>query len=160
VGGRLKPVLYSIAAVYGTGFWLEVVTLIVPDFNDSPQELSALAGFLAGISPDIPWHVTAFHKSYKMTGPENTGAAALQRAASIGHDAGLRYVYAGNLDGRAGDLENTRCPGCHALVIERRRHLVLQHRLTAEGSCPECGSRIPGLWRTCPVPGKPLWVSV
>jgi pyruvate formate lyase activating enzyme len=160
VGGRLKPVLYSIAAVYGTGFWLEVVTLIVPDFNDSPQELSALAGFLAGISPDIPWHVTAFHKSYKMTGPENTGAAALQRAASIGHDAGLRYVYAGNLDGRAGDLENTRCPGCHALVIERRRHLVLQNRLTAEGSCPECGSRIPGLWRTGPVPGKPLWVSV
>jgi pyruvate formate lyase activating enzyme len=90
-----------------------------------------------------------------MTGPADTGAAALQRAASIGQDAGLRYVYAGNLDGRVGDLENTRCPGCRALVIERRRHLVLQNRLTAEGCCPECGSRIPGLWRTGgPVPGK------
>jgi pyruvate formate lyase activating enzyme len=154
LGGRLKPVLDSIAAVHGMGFWLEVVTLIVPGFNDSRQELSALAGFLAGISPDIPWHVTAFHKSYKMTGPENTGAAALQRAASIGHDAGLQYVYAGNLDGRVGDLENTWCPGCRALVIDRRRHHVLQNRLTAEGGCPECGSRIPGLWQTGPVPGK------
>jgi len=81
LGGRLKPVLDSIAAVWGMGFWLEVVTLIVPGFNDSRQELEALARFLAGVSPDIPWHVTAFRKSYKMTAVENTGAAALARAA-------------------------------------------------------------------------------
>jgi pyruvate formate lyase activating enzyme len=155
LGGRLKPVLDSIAAIHGMGFWLEVVTLLVPGFNDSPREIRALAGFLAGISPDIPWHVTAFHKSYRMTGPENTGAAALERAASLGRDAGLRYVYAGNLDGRVADLENTRCPGCRALVIERRGFRVLQNRLTAEGGCPACGSRIPGFWRTAPGPGNP-----
>ena len=148
LGGRLKPVLDSIAAVHSMGFWLEVVTLIVPGFNDSPQELRALAGFLAGISPDIPWHVTAFHKSYKMTGPENTSGAALLLAAAIGRDAGLRYVYAGNLDGRVADLENTRCPGCRALVIERRGFRVIGNRMTDEGCCPACGSSIPGLWRT------------
>ena len=100
LGGRLKPVLDSIAAIHAMGFWLEVVTLIVPGFNDSTRELNSLARFLASISPDIPWHITAFHKSYKMTGPQDTGAAALLRAASIGRDAGLRYVYAGNLTGQ------------------------------------------------------------
>ncbi|MCX6629313.1 MAG: AmmeMemoRadiSam system radical SAM enzyme [Candidatus Solibacter sp.] len=155
LGGRLKPVLDSIAAIHGMGFWLEVVTLIVPGFNDSSQELHALAGFLAGISPNIPWHVTAFHKSYKMTGPEDTGAAALLRAASIGRDAGLRYVYAGNLDGQLADLENTRCPGCRALLIERRGFRVIGNRITGNGCCPVCGLRIPGLWRIDSGPVSP-----
>jgi len=155
LGGRLKPVLDSIAAIHAMGFWLEVVTLVVPGFNDSRQELEALARFLAGISQNIPWHVTAFHKSYKMTQPENTSAPALVRAASIGRDAGLRYVYAGNLDGHVGDLENTRCASCHALLIERHGFRVVRNRITAEGYCPACGARIPGVWRTAPGKGEP-----
>jgi pyruvate formate lyase activating enzyme len=148
LGGRLKPVLDSIAAIYAMGFWLEVVTLIVPGFNDSRPELEAMARFLAGVSPDIPWHVTAFHRSYKMTSAENTSAAVLARAASIGRDAGLRYVYAGASGGSAGDLENTRCHSCRALLVERRGFSVLQNRVTDEGRCPGCGARIPGVWQT------------
>jgi pyruvate formate lyase activating enzyme len=148
LGGRLRPVLESIAAIHDMGFWLEVVTLIVPGFNDSRQELEAIARFLAGVSPDIPWHVTAFHKSYKMTEPANTSAAALMRAAAIGHEAGLRHVYGGNLDGLAGDLENTRCASCRALLIERRGFRVMRNRITADGCCPACGARIGGVWRT------------
>jgi pyruvate formate lyase activating enzyme len=147
LGGRLKPVLDSIAAIHALGFWLEVVTLIVPGFNDSSQELDALSRFLAGVSPDIPWHVTAFHRAYKMTEPENASPTDLLRAASIGRDAGLRYVYAGNLEGRVGDLENTRCAACHALLIERCGFRVVENRVTAGGCCPQCGSRIPGFWQ-------------
>jgi len=119
LGGRLQPILDSIERIHNMGFWLEVVTLVVPGFNDSSAELEALAGFLAGISPDIPWHVTAFYPTYKMTGPGATTAGTLERAASIGRAAGLRYVYAGNLPGSVGGLENTHCPNCRAVLVER-----------------------------------------
>src|SRR5581483_7065129 len=77
LGGRIGPILDSLGRIHEMGFWLEVVTLIIPGFNDSDSELRQIARFLAGISPDIPWHVTAFHKDYKMTGPEDTGADTL-----------------------------------------------------------------------------------
>jgi pyruvate formate lyase activating enzyme len=128
------------------GFWLEVVTLVVPGFNDSIAELTAIAEFLADISLDIPWHVTAFHEDYKMFGQGHTTAAALQRAAGAGRAAGLRYVYAGNLSGQLGKLEDTHCPGCGATLVERRGFRVLRNRLTAEGACPNCAARIAGLW--------------
>jgi pyruvate formate lyase activating enzyme len=147
LGGRLGPILDSIARIHSMGFWLEVVTLVVPGFNDSQAELEALAGFLAGISPDIPWHVTAFHPDYKMTGPANTTVRTLERAASIGRAAGLRYVYAGNLPGGVGELENTNCPNCRALLVERSGFDVLQNNLTADGTCPHCHRPIPGFWR-------------
>src|SRR5579871_3368817 len=102
LGGRIGPILDSIRRIHALGFWLEIVTLLVPGFNDSDRELGAMAEFLAGISLDIPWHVTAFHKDYKMDGPENTPAETLLRAARIGQAAGLRYVYAGNLPGQTG----------------------------------------------------------
>ena len=105
-----------------------------------------LAEFLAGISLDIPWHVTAFHKDYKMTGPEDTPAETLVRAAHIGRASGLRYVYAGNSPGGTGNLENTSCPGCGSAVIERTGFLVLRNRLSAEGKCPDCGAGIAGVW--------------
>src|SRR5207253_5364303 len=95
----------------------------VPGFNDADDELARRAEFLAGVSSDIPWHVTAFHKDYKMTDPENTSAETLMRAAEIGKRAGLRYVYAGNLPGMVGDWENTRCPKCKQLLIERHGYL-------------------------------------
>jgi len=148
LGGRLKPILDSIARIYNMGFWLEVVTLLVPGFNDSPRELGGIAGFLADISPDIPWHISAFHPDYKMTGPSRTSADMLQHAASIGHGAGLRYVYAGNLPGSVGGLENTNCAGCGALLVERRGFQVVQNRITPDGGCPVCQRPTPGNWRS------------
>ena len=146
LGGRMQPILDTIRRLHEMGFWVEIVTLTIPGFNDSDDELKRLAEFLASVSPDTPWHVTAFHKDYKMTDPENTSPQTLMRAAEIGTKAGLRYVYAGNLPGQVGDLENTRCPNCHELLIERYGYLITDYRLTPNGSCPACGATIPGRW--------------
>jgi pyruvate formate lyase activating enzyme len=146
LGGRLQPILDTIRKLHEMGFWVEIVTLIVPGFNDSDDELKRMAEFLASVSPDIPWHVTAFHQDYKMAEPENTSSQTLIRAAGIGKAAGLRFVYAGNMPGRTGELENTYCPNCHALLIKRLGFHVLEYRLTATGSCPGCGAAIPGRW--------------
>jgi pyruvate formate lyase activating enzyme len=150
LGGRIAPILDSIARIHEMGFWLEVVTLVIPGFNDSYRELRATAEFLAGISRDIPWHVTAFHKDYKMLGPEDTPASTLIHAAAIGRAAGLRYVYAGNLPGETGELENTRCSSCDATVIAREGFRVLRNRMAAGGKCPDCGAAIPGVWGALP----------
>jgi len=147
LGGRLAPVLDSIRRIHEMGFWLEVVTLVVPGFNDSDSELREMAGFLAGISRDIPWHVTAFHQDYKMTTPGDTTREDLLRAAAIGRAAGLRYVYAGNLPGDVGGLEDTRCAGCGELLVARRGYRIRQYRVTREGRCPACGAEVPGRWR-------------
>jgi len=146
LGGRLQPILDTIERLHRMGFWLEIVTLVIPGFNDSNDELTRLAEFLASVSPDVPWHVTAFHKDYKMTDPENTSAQTLMRAAEIGKRAGLRYVYAGNLPGAVGDWENTRCPNCLELLIERYGYLIKGYYLTLQGCCPSCGTSIPGRW--------------
>ena len=146
LGGRLQPILDTIRSLYEMGFWLEIVTLLVPGFNDSDDELKRLTEFLASVSPDIPWHVTAFHKDYKMTDPENTRARDLMRAAEIGKSAGLRFIYAGNLPGQVGELENTYCHNCHELLIERDGYLITGYYLTSNGSCPACGTTIPGRW--------------
>ena len=146
LGGRIGPIRDTVRRVYEMGFWLEVVTLVVPGFNDSDEELGQIAGFLAGISPDIPWHVTAFHQDYKMTSPDDTPAETLVRAARIGHSAGLHFVYAGNSPGQTGDLENTICPRCGNTVIERFGFRVLRNRLSSAGQCPDCGAGVPGIW--------------
>jgi pyruvate formate lyase activating enzyme len=146
LGGTLEHVTETIRMVHQRGLWLEVVTLVVPGFNDSPEELRAIARFLASVSRDIPWHVTAFHPDYKMTGPRPAQAADLMRAAEIGTEEGLRFVYAGNLPGRVGQWENTRCPGCHETLIVRHGYLIKEYKITAAGTCPGCGVRIPGLW--------------
>jgi len=147
LGGRLEPVLDSIRRIHKMGFWLEVVTLVVPGFNDSEQELTQIAEFLAGVSADIPWHLTAFHADYKMAGIESTPPASLVRAAAIGKRAGLRYVYAGNAPGRTGNLENTICSGCGETLVARHGFLVLVCKVTRQGGCPRCGLPIPGVWR-------------
>ena len=127
------------------GFWLEIVTLIIPGFNDSEQELHAMTEFLVSVSPDIPWHVTAFHKDYKMLEPDNTTAQSLIRAAEIGQRSGLRYVYAGNLPGQVGPYEHTYCPGCRTPVVKRVGYRILEVALK-NNACPTCGTRIPGIW--------------
>src|SRR5439155_1423286 len=124
----------------------EKARLVVSSFNDSPAELRAAARFLASISRDIPWHLTGFHKDYKMTDPEDTKAETLVRAAEIGAEEGLRFVYAGNRPGQVGAWENTRCPSCQETVIERFGFLVRGYHLTAEGCCPRCQARLPGVW--------------
>jgi pyruvate formate lyase activating enzyme len=147
LGMPLQIVLDSIKTVKEMGFWLEVVTLVIPGFNDSSEELTDAARYLASISQDIPWHVTAFHPDYRMTDTDYTSASTLLRAAEIGQQAGLRYVYAGNLPGHVKNYENTYCPNCATLVIERHGYRIPQVRLTAEGKCPQCGATIPGIWR-------------
>jgi pyruvate formate lyase activating enzyme len=128
------------------GLWIEVVTLLVPGFNDSIDELFDIARFLGSVSVDIPWHVTAFHKDYKMTSPANTPAETLVRAAEVGKEAGLRYVYAGNLPGRVDEYEDTRCPNCNKVLIRRRGYMIQDYRITTQGACPSCGTKIPGIW--------------
>jgi pyruvate formate lyase activating enzyme len=146
LGGTLETVLETIRMVRARGIWLEVVTLVIPGFNDDEKELRDAARFLAWVSADIPWHVTGFHKDYKMTDPPDTESRELIRAAEIGAEEGLRFVYAGNRPGQVGDWENTRCPGCHATLIERYGYLVRDYQVSAEGGCPHCGTRIPGVW--------------
>ncbi len=146
LGGVLQNILDSIKLAHEMGLWVEVVTLVVPGFNDSNEELMDAARYLVSVSSDIPWHVTAFHKNYKMTEPPNTTVDTLIRAAEIGQEAGLRYVYAGNLPGRVDSYENTICPSCGKVLIERLGYVLLSYHLTAEGTCPKCNTKIAGIW--------------
>lgn len=147
LGGSLRAVTQSIQQAHQMGFWVEVVTLLIPGFNDSEKELRELAGFIASVSVDIPWHVTAFRSDYHMTSLRGTTVDDLIRAAMMGQSAGLRFVYAGNLPGRVGAWENTFCPHCHALLVERTGFIVHKNRITPEGKCPECQAVLPGLWK-------------
>jgi len=148
LGGRIAPILESIRRIHAMGLWLEIVTLLIPGFNDSTDELRRLTEFLADISPDIPWHVTAFHGDYKMQNDvaRDTRSEDLFRAIEIGREAGLRYVYAGNLPGMVSRWEDTRCPQCDETLIKRYGYLIQDYRLTPEGRCPTCASVIPGRW--------------
>lgn len=146
LGGRLQPILDTITRLHGMGLWVEIVTLLVPGFNDSEAELRELAAFIASVSPTIPWHVTAYHEDYRMAGTGNTTAAMLRGAVEIGREAGLQFVYAGNMPGAVGDLETTRCPGCRKALVERDGYTIRSYRLTPDGACPSCAARIPGRW--------------
>jgi len=148
LGGVLQNVLDTIRLVYEAGIWLEVLTLVVPGFNDSNDELWEAASYIRSVSPDIPWHVTAFHPDYKMTDTPPTSVETLRRAAEIGVEAGLRYVYAGNLPGAVGPWEDTLCPGCNTPVVRRVGYRVRENLLAeTNGVCPRCGTTVPGRWR-------------
>lgn len=149
LGGTLQPVLDTIRGLKQRGIWVEVVTLVVPDFNDSEEELTGIAEFLAGVDPDLPWHITAYHQDYKMNNPATT-TAHLLRAYEIGKRVGLRYIYPGNIPGAFGDKEGTVCPKCSALLIGRTGFRVTSYRLR-DGKCPDCGTAIPGVWDGEPV---------
>jgi pyruvate formate lyase activating enzyme len=146
LGGRLQPILDTIRRLHQMGVWLEIVTLLIPGFNDSDDELRRLTEFVCSVSPEIPWHVTAFHQDYKMTSPDDTRPADLLRAAAIGSEVGLRYIYAGNRPGEVGDLEDTRCHQCGETLIRRSGYFIEEYRLTADGCCPACQTAIPGRW--------------
>lgn len=146
LGTTLQNVLDGIRMVHQSGLWLEVVTLVVPGFNDSDEELREAARFLASLSPDIPWHVTAFHRDYKMLDHDDTDVRTLLRAAEIGRSEGLHYVYAGNIPGAVGKWENTYCPQCNTLLVKRWGFRVLEDHLSGSGKCPKCETPIPGVW--------------
>jgi pyruvate formate lyase activating enzyme len=141
-GARLEPVKRNIKVLWDRGVWVEVTTLIIPGYNDSDQVLKDIASFLAEVSTDMPWHVTAFYPTYKLRDAPPTSAATLRKAAKIGHEAGLKYVYTGNVPG---EDENTRCPSCGEALTERLGFRVMRTSIV-EGRCPACGFSIAGVW--------------
>jgi pyruvate formate lyase activating enzyme len=146
LGGRIEPILDSIRRIHALGLWLEIVTLLIPGFNDSADEIDRLTAFIASVSPDIPWHVTAFHQDYRMTDHRDTDDDDLRAAAAIGKRNGLRFIYAGNRPGRVGALEHTSCPACGQILVERFGYHINAYRLTPTGACSACGTAIPGRW--------------
>jgi pyruvate formate lyase activating enzyme len=125
------------------GVWVEITTLLIPGLNDSDQELTQLAEFIVSLDPAIPWHVSAFFPTYKLTDRPATPVLTLQKAREIGLAAGLHHVYEGNVTDSGG--ENTVCPSCQTRLISRFRFTVQENRL-ARGCCPQCSEKIAGVW--------------
>jgi len=143
-GGRLKPVLNTIGRMREMGIWLEVTTLLIPGLNDSPEELKELARFLADLDPGIPWHISRFHPTYRLLDRPVTPVETIRRARDLGYEAGLQYVYTGNVPGDMG--ESTVCHSCQAPLIDRMGFHVARNRLK-DGRCPECNAEVPGVWQ-------------
>ena len=146
LGGVMENVVSTIRNLKEMGFWVEIVTLLVPVFNTEPDELKQMAAFLASVDPLMPWHITAFHSDYKMDNTPDTSSDDLFTAGQIARDAGMKYVYLGNMPGRLGNWEDTVCHSCGETLIRRRGFLVRENRLTSEGKCPSCATLIPGIW--------------
>jgi pyruvate formate lyase activating enzyme len=142
MGGTLQPVLDSIRKMKQQGVWLEVTTLVIPTLNDSDEELRDIADFIKSVGSEIPWHISRFHPDHNLMDLPPTPVSTLSRAREIGLEAGLRYVYTGNIPGDVG--EHTFCYSCGALLIKRFGFQVLENRI--EGSrCPDCGASIDGV---------------
>jgi pyruvate formate lyase activating enzyme len=139
-GARLEPVLDSIRRMKALGIWVEVTTLVVPGLNDGTEELEAIAGFIASVDPDIPWHVSRFHPDYEYTDAPATPVSTLRAAAEAGRRQGLRYIYVGNVPGES---EDTSCRVCGAVLIRRRGFAVIAN-LLVDSRCPTCGTVLPG----------------
>jgi pyruvate formate lyase activating enzyme len=143
-GARLAPVLDNLRRMAALGWWLEITTLVIPGLNDSDPELAAVAGFIAReLSPQTPWHVSRFHPDFTLTDRGPTPVSTLERALAAGRRAGLQFVYVGNAPGHDG--ENTRCPACGQVVLERMGFAVTERHLRG-ASCGHCGATIPGVW--------------
>lgn len=142
-GAKLDPVLKTLATMKELGIWLEVTTLLIPGLNDSADELRMLSRFLADLDPDIPWHISRFYPTYKLLNIPPTPAETIHRARDLGYEAGLRYVYSGNLPGDEG--EKTRCHSCGEMLIDRFGFSVRENRIR-DHRCPRCGENIPGVW--------------
>jgi pyruvate formate lyase activating enzyme len=141
-GARLQPVLDSIKLYKSLGIWIEITTLIIPTLNDSEEELKKIAEFIKEVGEDIPWHITQFHPTYKLMDQPRTPVATLRKARQIGLEAGLRYVYEGNVPGENG--ENTYCHKCGKLLIRRIGYRILENKIE-NSACTYCGTKIDGL---------------
>ncbi len=142
-GAKLAPVLKTLETLKNMGIWLEVTTLLIPGLNDNPSELKELARFLVDLDPGIPWHISRFHPTYRLMDIPSTPVKSIQRARELGYEAGLQYVYTGNIHGDEG--ENTFCHHCKALLIDRTGFFVGENRIKAN-RCVVCGKEIPGRW--------------
>lgn len=142
-GAKLDPVLKTLEAMRRMGIWVEVTTLLIPGLNDSREQLEGIAGFLVGLDPDIPWHISRFHPTYRLTQIGPTPPESIRKARDIGYNAGLKYVYTGNLPGDEG--EKTFCHNCKELLIDRFGFFVKKNVIT-DGRCPYCRAEIPGVW--------------
>lgn len=145
LGGRLEPVLDAIGEARRLGYWVEVVTLVVPSFNDDAMGLRGLAKKLLAIDAAIPWHLNAFQPRYKMKDRPAMHPELLVSVAGSAYARGMKFVYVGNVTGTFGELEHTRCPQCHHTVIERKSFTTTANRLVHD-ACPRCGERIPGVF--------------
>jgi pyruvate formate lyase activating enzyme len=142
-GAKLQPVLKTLEIMKEMGVWLEITTLLIPGLNDSMEELKKLAQFIAGLDPNIPWHISRFHPMYRLTNIRSTPPEIIRSARDLGYKAGLRYVYTGNLPGDEG--EKTFCHDCGKLLIDRLGFHVSQNKIR-KNHCPDCGTEIPGVW--------------
>jgi len=141
-GAKLQPVLDAIKLYRDLNIWIEITTLIIPTHNDSPPELEQIASFIKDLGADIPWHITAFHPTYRLTDQAPTPVSALMQARDIGIRAGLRYVYVGNVPGERG--ENTYCYNCGELLIERYGFKIITNNIS-DALCPKCQAKIDGV---------------
>jgi pyruvate formate lyase activating enzyme len=143
VKARLSEVLDSIIEYRKLGIWIEITTLIIPDLNDSDDDLHGIARFIAeNLGPETPWHVSQFYPTYQLLNKSRTPLRTLQRAKAIGLSAGLKHVYEGNVPGEGG--ENSFCPDCSNLIIERYGYRILSNSING-GRCPNCGRKIAGI---------------
>jgi pyruvate formate lyase activating enzyme len=143
-GARLEPVKETIRLMKELGVWVEVTTLIIPDHNDSEEGLRNIAEFIKSVDPAVPWHVTQFYPTYKLTDKPRTPIKTLRRAREIGFETGLKYVYEGNVPGEGG--ENTFCPDCKELLIKRFGFSIIENKMK-NGRCSKCGIEIEGVWK-------------
>ena len=142
-GAKLEPVLSTIRYMKKMGIWVEVTTLLIPGLNDSDEELKDLAGFLKDVDPDIPWHISRFHPTSRLTDIPPTPVERIRKAREIGYKAGLKYVYTGNVPGDKG--EKTYCHNCNETLIDRLGFHVSSNKIK-DGQCSKCGTEIPGIW--------------
>jgi pyruvate formate lyase activating enzyme len=142
-GARLQPVLDTIRSMKELGIWVEVTTLLIPQLNDSEEELKDIAGFIHECDPGMPWHISRFHPTYRMTDRPPTSVESIQKACRIGIETGVRYVYSGNVPGE--ERESTFCYKCNARLIHRWGFDVASNRMV-DGKCPECGTKMDGVW--------------
>lgn len=140
---RLQPVLDNVRLMHELGVWVEVTTLLIPGLNDSDAELEQMARFIKDIDADIPWHLTAFYPTYKLTDRPPTPVETLRRARDIGIKEGLHFVYEGNIPGEGG--ENTYCPHCGTEIISRYGMSCKAVKISA-GRCAHCQEVLPGVW--------------
>jgi len=142
-GARLKPVLDSIRLYKSLGIWTEITTLIIPTLNDSEEELRKIAEFIGEVGEDTPWHISQFYPTYKLIDLPRTPVATLRKAREIGLEAGLKYVYEGNVPGEDG--ESTYCPNCGKMLIHRFGYSIHENKIK-NSKCTYCGSEIDGLY--------------
>ena len=143
-GGELEPVLDTLRRLRKAGTWFEIVVLVIPTQNDSPQEIRSLVRFVkTDLGADVPVHFTRFHPSYRLRNMPSTPVPTLERAHAIAKEEGLSFVYLGNVPGHP--AEHTYCPGCGEALIRRLGMSVVENRLS-NGACPDCRRKIPGIW--------------